>query len=136
MRTTAALIVTLAALTACGDKQQPVKIEAPAKLAPDTPPSPPAPAASKPAPRPDTGASVDNGRLKYATVCLSCHGQAGKGQGPFPKLAGKPAAEVAAKLKDYRAGKQLGPQSVTMMPFAKPLTDTEIDALADYLSTL
>jgi len=43
---------------------------------------------------------------------------------------------LTAKLKDYRAGKQVGPQSDTMMPFAKPLTDTEIDAIAGYLAAL
>lgn len=38
-------------------------------------------------------------------------------------------------LKEYRAGKVRGPASETMKPFAEPLTDTEIDVLAAYLST-
>lgn len=82
----------------------------------------------------ETAAPMQSGQMKYATVCLGCHGQNGKGQPPFPKLAGKPAADLAAMLKDYRAGKTRGPQSATMMPFAKILTDAEIDAIAGYLA--
>jgi cytochrome c553 len=135
MRTTAAFLFALTALTACGDKQQPIKLEAPATPMPESSPAVPrAPASSKPTH--DVGAAIDTGKLKYATVCLGCHGPTAQGQGPFPKLAGKPAAELAAKLMDYRAGKTAGPQSATMRPFAQALTDAEIDALAGYLSTL
>jgi cytochrome c len=125
-------LASLTNLTACGDRQPPIKAVAPAGqvAAPTTSAAAPVTTTS-PAPT-----SIDNGKLKYATVCLGCHGQNGKGQGPFPRLAGKPAAELAAKLKDYRAGKQFGPQSATMLPFAKTLTDAEIDLLAGYLSTL
>lgn len=135
MYRSAAFVIALASLTnltACGDRQPPIKVVAPAGQTAVHPASAASPAiTTSPAP-----ASIDNGKLKYATVCLGCHGQDGKGQGPFPKLAGKPAAELAAKLKDYRAGKQFGPQSATMMPFAKTLSDTEIDVLAGYLSAL
>lgn len=120
----------LVLVTGCGSKEDtPKTAEGPA-------PSP-APAAAAPAVPPgamDTAPSAVSGRLKYAAVCLGCHGPDGKGQGPFPKLAGKPAAELAAMLVDYRAGKTRGPQSATMMPFAKPLSDAEIQAIADYLS--
>lgn len=76
------------------------------------------------------------GRLKYAGICLGCHGKDGQGQGPFPRLAGRPAPELAALLKDYRAGRVRSPQSDIMKPFADPLTDAEIEALAGYLSRL
>jgi cytochrome c553 len=121
----AALIALIAgmALAACGEKPEPIKMSA--STGSILSPSPAAAAA--PSVR-------DTGELKYAGLCLGCHGQAGKGQGPFPRLAGKPAGELVEKLKDYRAGKTLGPQSATMMPFAKALTDREIDALAGYLA--
>jgi cytochrome c553 len=134
MRTSAAILFALTVLTACGDRHPPIKLEAPTTPMPES-----APASRNPAPSSQShnaGAVIDSGKLKYATVCLGCHGPTGKGQGPFPRLAGKPAADLAAKLKNYRAGKTAGPQSATMMPFAQALTDAEIDALAGYLSTL
>lgn len=79
---------------------------------------------------------IEAGKLKYATVCLGCHGQNGQGQGPFRRLAGRPVAELIAQLKAYRAGTMRGPESKTMMPFAEPLTDPEIDAVAGYLAAL
>jgi cytochrome c len=98
--------------------------------------SPAVAAPSGPVSTGDHAPAANFGKLKYTGNCLGCHGHAGKGQGVFPRLAGLPAAELAAKLKDYRAGKTLGPQSATMMPFAKALTDAEIDALAGYLAGL
>jgi cytochrome c553 len=76
------------------------------------------------------------GKMKYVAVCQGCHGATGGGQGPFPKLTGIPVAELVAKLNDYRAGKQVGPQSSTMIPFAKPLTDIEIASISEYLASL
>jgi len=125
MRSALVVLFALTTLAACGDKA-----EAPAttEVAPQVS-----------APKPityDAAPVVNPGKLKYVAVCQGCHGSTGGGQGPFPKLAGKPATELTAKLKDYRAGKQVGPQSDTMMPFAKPLTDAEIDAIAGYLAAL
>lgn len=102
-------------ISACGEKREPA-VQAPAA----------APVA----------ASTDLGRIRYAGVCLSCHGPKAEGQGPFPKLAGKSAGELAATLKEYRAGKTRGPQSATMFPFAQALRDDEIEALARYISSL
>ncbi|MEW5789717.1 MAG: c-type cytochrome [Pseudomonadota bacterium] len=123
LKTAAPLLFLL--LAACGGQEESTRTSGqlpavnPAAMGPATP-TPPA---------------ADPGRLKYAGVCLGCHGPDAKGQGPFPKLTGKPAAELAAMLQDYRAGKPRGPQSDTMMPFAKPLTDEEIQALANYLAS-
>lgn len=112
-------VLSLTLLSACGGKSEPAKVADGA--APATAPK-------------DAGPAMDAGMLKYAGVCLGCHGREGQGQGPFPKLAGKPAAELAAMLKDYRAGKPRGPQSATMFPFAKALTDADIDAITGYLA--
>ncbi len=123
MRSTFAVLIAVAALAACGDK---------AEVAP-----PQVPQASAPKPVTYDAAPVVNpGKLKYGAVCQGCHGREGAGQGPFPKLAGKPAAELVAKLNDYRAGRQVGPQSSTMMPFAKAMTDAEIEAISAYLAAL
>ncbi len=119
-------VLLLALLSACGQKTE---TERPAEPAAGN--AFPADAVTA------TGTSgIDAGKLKYVSVCLGCHGQDGHGQGPFPKLAGRPAAELGALLREYRAGKTRGPGSETMMPFAKPLTNSEIDALAAYLAAL
>ncbi len=139
MRTCLAVLPFLLALSACGDKPEPAApapVAAPATVQGPGDASPAVAAPSGPAAAGDQAPAANFGKLKYAGNCLGCHGHAGKGQGVFPRLAGLPAAELAAKLKDYRAGKTLGPQSATMMPFAKALTDAEIDALAGYLAGL
>ncbi len=122
MRSTLFALIAMTTLVACGDKAEV---------------TPPASQASAPKPVTYDAAPVVNpGKLKYVAVCQGCHGSTGGGQGPFPKLAGKPAEELIAKLNDYRAGKEVGPQSSTMMPFAKALTDTEIESISAYLAAL
>lgn len=150
MRSSLAIIFALATLTACGDKAEVAPASAPVSSAPVPAPEASAPAAPLPDTTPATSVEasstaptaaaaapvVNPGKLKYVAVCQGCHGRNGAGQGPFPKLAGVPAADLIGKLNDYRAGKQVGPQSSTMMPFAKPLSDAEIESIATYLTTL
>ena len=119
------LILTLPAIAACGQEApSPAKPEAPA---PQVESASPSSVASAPSP--------DNLSL-YRARCASCHGPQGQGSAVFPKLAGQPAETLAAKLRDYRAGKTVGKQSTVMFPIAKPLSDTEIGALAETLSKL
>jgi cytochrome c553 len=125
MRSALVVLFALTTLAACGDKAE---TPAPAEVAPQV---------STPKPITYDAAPVANpGKMKYVAVCQGCHGTTGGGQGSFPKLTGIPAAELVAKLNDYRAGKQVGPQSSTMMPFAKNLTDMEIASISEYLAGL
>ncbi len=80
--------------------------------------------------------AVSPGELKFATVCTGCHGRHAQGMGVFPRLAGRPAEYIKDKLRHYRAGLKYGEMSDTMLPFARPLTDAEIDAIAAYISGL
>lgn len=82
-----------------------------------------------------TEANVEavSGQSLY-TTCIGCHGAAGEG-GVGPKLAGQTADNLTAKMKAYRAGEQVGPMTAMMAPMAASLTDDEIDALADYITT-
>lgn len=119
MRTTLILTAMLAiGLTACGKKEEAKTEAAPA----------PQPQAAAPAP-------VD-AAAKYTASCASCHGAKGEGMAAFPKLAGLAPDVVKARLADYKAGKQVGPQSSVMMPIASMLSDAEVEALAAHIAAL
>jgi cytochrome c553 len=121
MRHTLIIAALLAiGLTACG-KQEEAKTEAA-----------PAPVAAAPEAAP---AAVD-GPAKYTASCASCHGANGQGVAAFPKLVGLTADVVKSRLADYKAGKQVGPQSAVMMPIASMLSDAEVDGLAAHIATL
>ena len=66
-------------------------------------------------------------------TCAACHGPQGQG-GLGPKLQGQTADEIISKLLAYKAGEQLGPQSMMMWPTAKQLTEGQIGATGVYIS--
>jgi len=66
-------------------------------------------------------------------ACAACHGPQGQG-GIGPKLQGQTADEIISKLLAYKAGEQLGPQSMMMWPTAKQLTEGQIGAIGVYIS--
>lgn len=107
----------------------------PAAPAPAPAPMPPAPVAEAVAPVVAAAGSAE-GAKKYAASCASCHGAKGQGIATFPKLAGLTAETVKARLADYKAGKQVGPQSAVMMPLASMLSDAETNALAAHIASL
>lgn len=123
-------------LSACGKKEEaaaPEPAPAPAAEAP-APMAAPAPEAAAPMAAP--AAAAFDAAATYKSSCASCHGDKGEGVATFPKLAGKTAEEVKAKLADYKAGKTVGPQTAVMAPNASKLSDSEIDAMATYIATL
>lgn len=91
-----------------------------------------APAAAAPA---ATAGDVAAGKAKFA-ACVACHGMNGEGQGMFPKVAGQSADVLADKLKKYRAGEQVGPNSAMMAPNASSLSDIDITDLSAYMASL
>jgi cytochrome c553 len=80
-------------------------------------------------------AASDPGAVKFASVCKDCHGAQGEGLGRFPKLAGRPAEELAARLRQYKSGKKTEGMSDTMRPFAQAMSMQEIDQVAAWLAT-
>ena len=66
-------------------------------------------------------------------TCAACHGPQGQG-GIGPKLQGQTADEIISKLLAYKAGEQLGPQSMMMWATAKQLTEGQIGAIGVYIS--
>lgn len=73
-------------------------------------------------------------------ACMSCHAPDGVGNEPakFPQLAGQHAVYTAAQLRSYRSGARYQPDdNLNMMKeIATYLSDTEIDAVAEYISGL
>jgi len=73
-------------------------------------------------------------------ACMSCHAPNGVGNEPakFPQLAGQHAVYSAAQLRAYRSGARYQPDdNLNMMKvIATYLSDTEIDAVAEYISGL
>ncbi|MEO7337391.1 MAG: cytochrome c [Caldimonas sp.] len=73
------------------------------------------------------------GRQK-ATACAACHGPNGISVVPdAPNLAGQPALYIETQLKAYRDGAR---KHEVMTLMAKPLSDTDIDNLATWFSSL
>jgi cytochrome c553 len=81
-----------------------------------------------------TTAPSDPGAVKFASVCKDCHGERGQGRDRFPKLAGRPAAELGARLRQYKSGHKIEGMSDAMRPFAQALSEAEIDQVSTWLA--
>jgi cytochrome c553 len=73
------------------------------------------------------------GRVK-AQPCVPCHGTDGLSVAPdAPHLAGQPRIYLEQQLRDFRAGKR---RHEVMNVIAKPLTDADIAALAEWYASI
>ncbi len=72
--------------------------------------------------------------------CVNCHGKNGKGKSPnvsvFPVIGGQHRDYIIKQLKDFRAGARANDPAGMMSDIAKRLSDSEIEAVANYLSGL
>ena len=73
------------------------------------------------------------GEAKFKMNCKQCHGPAGMGMASYPKVSGNDIKYTIDRLKRYRAGEEIGPNSALMIMMAKSLSDKDIDNLAAYL---
>ncbi len=78
---------------------------------------------------------IDAGLARYAQNCGNCHGPAGMGLASYPKISGKEVPYLVDRLKTYRSGKKIGPNSALMIMMASGLSDEEIANLAAYLNS-
>ena len=74
-------------------------------------------------------------RLIEANHCNSCHGADLRGQQHIPRLAGQQSAYLRAQLRGFKAGTRFDMDG-QMTSAAQPLSDKDIDVVAEYLSTL
>ena len=87
--------------------------------------------------RPGTGdgSQLPQGRKIYQQDCQQCHGQNAEGNNDslYPKLRGQHYAYLLRQLKWIRDGYRRNANPV-MLSKIKPLTDSQLDAVADYIS--
>lgn len=85
---------------------------------------------------PIRAAKVRAGMEKYNSICRLCHHRTGEGGKFTPPIAGKTEDGVRTLLQLYRSGERMGPMTDLMAPWAKDLSDEDIEILAAYVSTL
>jgi cytochrome c553 len=75
---------------------------------------------------------------KMRLACVNCHGVRGKGLEPkismFPVIGGQHKDYIRRQLVNFRDGYRTNSPNAIMNKIAGSLTDTEIEALAEYVS--
>lgn len=88
---------------------------------------------------------VEQGRKLYRggdaarglPACSACHSPTGAGMASqYPRIGGQHADYTVAQLKAFRSGERANDGAAMMRTVAAKLTDTEMTALAEYLSGL
>lgn len=76
------------------------------------------------------------GKSKSA-VCAACHGANGIATIPtYPNLAGQNKAYLISALKAYKSKQRNGGMAAVMQAQAAPLSDQDMENLAEYYSSL
>ena len=63
--------------------------------------------------------------------CANCHGTDGRSRGATPSLAGRDAAVIVQRMKEFRDGRRV---ATVMQQLAKGYTDAQIEAAAAYFA--
>ena len=82
--------------------------------------------------------ALDGAKLYMTKTCFSCHGKDAKTpiMPLYPKLAGQNAAYAVQQMKDIKSGARANGMSAAMKGVMHLVTDEEIEAIAEWLSTL
>lgn len=83
-------------------------------------------------------AALDGAELYMKKTCFSCHGKDAKTTvlPMYPKLAGQNAAYTVQQMKDIKSGARANGMSAAMKGVMHLVNDEEIEAIAQWLSTL
>jgi len=95
---------------------------------------PPPPSVEPPDPAPDQTHLGE--KVAQAIRCANCHGDSLEGVDNIPRLAGQREDYLYKALRDFKAGARITPGPAGMGDVVYPLGDTEMQALAHYLSRL
>lgn len=81
-------------------------------------------------------AKVALGRQKVAdAACAACHGAKLGGQANYPRIAGQQVDYLKQTLQDFKAGRRTNGGGI-MNGVMQPMTDADIEAMAQYLTGL
>lgn len=82
--------------------------------------------------------AADGAALYKTKTCFSCHGKDAKTpiMPAYPKLAGQNAAYAAQQMKDIKNGARSNGMTAAMKGVMHLVSDEEIEAIAQWLSTL
>ena len=92
-------------------------------------------AATRGSSKPEPAIVAEGKKIAEGAQCVSCHQPGYKGMNEFPRLARQKYPYLVKQLKDFRDGSRTNDNGV-MGPTAKTLTDEQIQAIAQYLSSL
>lgn len=71
-------------------------------------------------------------------TCVYCHGDGGKGINPstgmYPVIGGQHKAYLMKQLKDFREDNRMNSPNIIMNRIVRSLSDSDLDALAEYIS--
>ncbi len=86
----------------------------------------------------DLGEAIYRGGSDGIAACIGCHGPSGKGNpaAKYPHVAGQHAVYVASQLRMFRAQERSNDANQMMRSLAHRMTDTEIDAVSEYIAGL
>jgi cytochrome c len=82
--------------------------------------------------------ALDGADLYATKTCFACHGKDANSPilPAYPKLAGQGKEYLAAQMRDIKSGDRANGQSAAMKGVMHLVSDEEIDAIAEHLSTL
>lgn len=83
---------------------------------------------------------LEGDMTRMMVACVNCHGVNGKGKTPrnsvFPVLGGQHKDYLRGQLLNFRGGDRANSPGGVMNIITQKMTDTELEALADYISKL
>ena len=84
------------------------------------------------------GPQLDGAQLFMQRTCFACHGKDAKTPvlPEYPRLAGQGAIYAERQMKDIKSGARSNGNTAAMKGIMPLVTDEEIHALAQYISTL
>ncbi len=86
--------------------------------------------------RPQEGITTsEEGKARYDSLCMACHGVDGRGNHELPRLAGQKKAFLVKTLNDFKKGKAARATSL-MVDIMKVVDADEIESLASYIATM
>ena len=69
-------------------------------------------------------------------ACMGCHGEDGSGSDAFPRLNGQNPPYVVNQLTNFKSGGRTNDNKGLMQAVAKRMSEQEINAVAEYVTTL